>query len=407
MKSIVIGGGVIGASVAFHLAREPGADVVLLERERLSAGTTWHSAGNITWKPIPHHDEAVLYGLDTVAALEGMGLATGWLKTGRLFIGRTAPTLDSYAEFDRAARARGFGSRWLAPAEAQALNPHLAPEKAEGIWLNPLSGRLNPTDLTQAYATAARRAGAKIAEGTDALAIATDGGRVTGVETREGFLPADLVVVAAGLWSRALFQPLGVHLAQWPCEHFYVLADVAPRLTRQTPSFVSPDDLLYGREEVGSLLVGLFDEDAKTIDPADLPEPFSFTLLAPDWDKIAPYFSRAVELFPALATAPIRRFVNGPESFTPDGLPLIGPLAGIEGLLVATAMNSVGVTWSAMTGALIASLAAGREPGFSAASYAPGRFGERGSDLPWLKAQVSGIVSSGYRKATLAPAPAD
>src|SRR6185312_4092201 len=126
----------------------------------------------------------------------------------------------------------------------------------------------------------------------------------------------------------------------------------------------SPDDLLYGREEVGALLAGCFDEAAKTIDPADLPKPFTFTLLPPAWDKIAPYFARAIALFPALETAPIRRFVNGPESFSPDGLPLIGPAPGIEGLTVATAMNSVGVTWSAMTGSIVASMLTGRPSRF-------------------------------------------
>lgn len=403
MKTIVIGGGVIGASVAYHLARENAGEVLLLERDRLSAGTTWHSAGNITWKPIPDHDRPILAVLDTVARLESEGFSTGWLKTGRLFLGREASTLESYEEFDHAARARGIASRWLTRSEARALNPHLEAESVEGIWLNPLSGRLNPTDLTQAYASAARRLGARILEETDVLALTTEGGRITGVETADGRLAADRVVLAAGLWSRGLLEPLGVHLAQWPCEHFYILADVAPRLARETPSFVSPDDLLYGREEVGSLLVGCFDEDAKTIDPAALPQHFTFTLLPPDWDKIAPYVERAIGQFPILATAPIRRFVNGPESFTPDGLPLIGPIPGLEGLVVATAMNSTGVTWSALAGSLVASMIGEKEPSFPAAPYAPDRFRDDAADLLWLKSRVSAIVSAGYRKATLAP----
>lgn len=208
--------------------------------------------------------------------------------------------------------------------EARALNPLLNPAAVRSIWLNPLSGRLNPADLTAAYAAAARRSGAEIREGVEALSLTTAGDRVAGVKTSAGHLAADRVVVAAGLWSRPLLQPIGLHLAQWPCEHFYVIAEVTPRLARETPSFVMPDRLLYGREEVGKFLVGFFDEDAKTLDPASLPKPFSFTLLPPDWDKIALYFMSAIEVFPALEQAPIRHFVNGPESFTPDGLPLIG-----------------------------------------------------------------------------------
>ncbi len=398
MKCVVVGGGVIGTSVAWHLARQGIGEVVLLERDRLSSGTTWHSAGNITWKPSRDHDAPILYALETVARLEAEAeQKTGWLKTGRMFLAGSAEMRHHLAAFDTAARERGIEARWLEPRQALALNPLLDPSAVRAIWLNSLSGRLNPSDLTAAYASAARRAGATIKEGVEVSGLAVAGGRIAGVETSDGLVVADIVVVAAGLWSRPLLEPVGVALAQWPCEHFYVIADVSPRLDRQTPSFVAPDDLLYGREEVGRFLVGCFDENAKALDPASLPKPFSFTLLPPDWDKIAPYFERAMRLFPALATAPIRHFVNGPESFTPDGLPLIGRVGDIDGLFVATAMNSTGVTWSAMTGSLIADLVAGAMPRFDASPYDPSRFGDRGRDLDWLRAQVSGSVSLGYR----------
>ncbi|MBL8704405.1 MAG: FAD-binding oxidoreductase, partial [Rhodospirillales bacterium] len=234
--------------------------------------------------------------------------------------------------------------------------------------------------------------------GVEVRSIATQGGRVTGVETNQGLIAGDTVVCAAGLWSRSLLRSVGVALAQWPCEHFYVIAEVTPALARTTPSFVMPDRLIYGREEVGKFLVGFFDQNAKTIDPDSLPKPFSFTLLPPDWDKIAPYFMAAVEIFPALENAPVRHFVNGPESFTPDGLPLIGRVSDLDGLYVATAMNSAGITWSAMTGHLVADLVAGAKPRFDAARYDPQRFGDRGRDLPWLTQAISGIVSAGYRK---------
>jgi 4-methylaminobutanoate oxidase (formaldehyde-forming) len=398
MKCIVIGGGVVGASVAWHLAKRGIGEVVLLERDRLGSGTTWHSAGNITWKASRSHDAPILYALDAVARLTvETGQETGWLKTGRLFIAHSAETRRDFEAFDKAARERGIETRWIEPAEAARLNPLLDPSAVDAVWLNTLSGRLNPADLTAAYAGAARLAGATIREGVEVTGFSVSGGRATGVETTDGAIAGDIVVMAAGLWSRPLLEPLGIALAQWACEHFYVIADVSPRLARETPSFVAPDHLLYGREEVGHFLVGFFDENAKTLDPASLPMPFSFTLLPPDWDKIAPYFERAMRLFPVLEYAPIRRFINGPESFTPDGLPMIGPVDGIEGLFVATAMNSAGVTWSAMTGALIADMIADTPPSFDPTPYDPARFGDRGSDLGWLKAQVSAIVSQGYR----------
>jgi 4-methylaminobutanoate oxidase (formaldehyde-forming) len=399
MRTVIIGGGVIGTSIAWHLAERSLGEVVLLERDRAGSGTTWHSAGNITWKPSPDHDAPVLYAFETIARLErDFGQATGWLKTGRLFLAASDAVEQGLAKFDASARERGVAARWLAPDEAQALNPLIEPAAVDAIWLNPLSGRLNPADLTAAYMAAARRSGAGIREGVEVSRIATEGGRITGVETSAGFIAADRIVVAAGLWSRPLLQPLGLALAQWPCEHFYAIAEVTPRLARETPSFVMPDRLLYGREEVGKFLVGCFDENAKTLDPESLPKPFSFTLLPPDWDKVEPYFMAAVSVFPALEKAPIRHFVNGPESFTPDGLPLIGRVRDIEGLYVATAMNSSGVTWSAMTGHLIADLVAEAEPRFDTNRYDPGRFADRGRDLDWLTAEVSAIVSAGYRR---------
>ena len=398
MKCVVVGGGVIGASIAWHLAKLGIGEVVLLERDRLGSGTTWHSAGNITWKPSRDHDAPILYALDTISRLPAeAGQETGWLKTGRMFIAGGAETRRHFEAFDKAAHEQGIEARWIEPREAATLNPLLDPSDLGPIWLNSLSGRVNPADLTAAYAGAARRAGATIRENIAVSGLSVTGGRVAGLETNEGRVSADTVVLAAGLWSRSLLEPLGIALAQWACEHFYVIADVSPRLTRETPSFVAPDELLYGREEVGRLMVGCFDEHAKTLDAASLPDPFSFTLLPPAWDKIAPYFERATRLFPALATAPIRHFVNGPESFTPDGLPLIGRVGGIDGLFVATAMNSTGVTWSAMTGAVIADLVAGRTPRFDARPYDPSRFGDRGRDRDWLKTQVSAVVSLGYR----------
>lgn len=395
---VIVGGGVIGTSIAWHLAAEGHADVMLLERDRLGSGTTWHSAGNITWKPSPAHDEPILLAYQTIAQLEAeTGQSTGWLKTGRQFLVRSAETKRNFEGFHAVSQERGLGGRWIDGKEARRLNPLLDPAAVEAIWLNPLSGRLNPADLTAAYAAGARKRGAKVIEGCTVTRLETRGGRVTGVATSQGPFAADEVVLAAGLWSRALLLPLDVALAQWPCEHIYIIADIAPRLPRETPSFVAPDNLIYGREEVGGLLVGFFDENAKTIDPADLPEPFVFTLFEPDHDQIAAYFKGAMEIFPQLERAPIRKFINGPETFTPDGLPMIGRAPGLDGLVLATAMNSAGVTWSAMTGRIVCDVIAGRTLGFDGTRYDPARFGAAGRDTMRLKQAVSTIVSGGYR----------
>jgi 4-methylaminobutanoate oxidase (formaldehyde-forming) len=236
MKTLIIGGGVIGTSIAWHLAERGLGEVVLFERDRLGSGTTWHSAGNITWKPSSDHDAPVLYAFEVIGRLESeFGQATGWLKTGRTFLSASDGVRQGLAKFDAVARERSIPARWLAPDEARALNPLLDPTAVDGIWLNPLSGRLNPADLTAAYAAAARCCGAEIREGVEVLRATTEGGRVAGIETSAGFVAADHIVVAAGLWSRPLLQSLDLALAQWPCEHFYVIAEVIPRLSRKTP----------------------------------------------------------------------------------------------------------------------------------------------------------------------------
>lgn len=398
-RILIIGGGVIGASVAWHLAEAGAGDVTLLERDKLGSGTTWHSAGNITWKPSHQHDEPILKVLKTVKRLETLtGQDTGWLTTGRQFLAVSDHMLETFEGFAAVAEDRGIKGRWIEGAEARRLNPLLDPAAVKGIWLNPMSGRLDPAGLTAAYAKAARLAGAEIREGVKVEAVETRGGRISGVVANGERIDADVVVVAAGLWSRALLLPLGLSLAQWPCEHMYLIADVAPRLPRETPSFVAPDHLIYGREEVGGFLVGFFDENAKTRDPSSIPDPFSFTLFEPDADQIAPNYEGAMRLFPSLARAPVRRFINGPETFTPDGLPLVGPIPEIEGLFVATALNSAGVTWSAMTGEAIARDVMSRSHDFDVSALDPSRFGERSRDEAWLAQMASASVSMGYRK---------
>jgi glycine/D-amino acid oxidase-like deaminating enzyme len=401
-KIVVIGGGVVGCSIAWHLAERKLGEILLIERDRIGSGTTWHSAGNVTWRPGQRFDAAVLYAFETIGRLtQETGQETGWLRTGRLFLAHEQAAIRKLEAYQEAAAGRGIGSRMITGKEAAMLHPLLDAGAITLAWLNPLSGRVNPADLTAAYAKGARSRGARIVENCKATGLSLRNGRIAGVETAQGPIEADDVIVAAGLWSRGLLVPAGVHLAQWACEHFYVIADVAPRLARDTLSFVAPEDLFYGREEVGGMLVGFFDENAKTIDAEALPEPFSFTLLPPDWDKIAPYFEKAATIFPSLATAPIRHFVNGPESFTPDDVPLIGPAPGVSGLHICTALNSAGVTYSAAAGHMIADFIAGTEPRFDPTLFAPGRFGEKAQDRAWLIQAISDVVGRGYQQVNL------
>jgi 4-methylaminobutanoate oxidase (formaldehyde-forming) len=401
-EAVVVGGGVIGCSVAYHLAKGGVRDVLLLERDRLGSGTTWHSAGNITWKPHDPSAGMVLYAYELLEALPGeSGLETGWKQTGRLFLARGDGAMDSFRALAARAGEAGLDAPLLAPAGAAARNPLIDPDAIAGAWYNPRSGRLDPANYTAALARAAARRGARIVEGCPVAAIETRGGAVSAVETEQGRIETGAVVLCAGLWSRDLAGGLDVALAQWPTEHFYVIAEPAGGVARDMPAFICPENLIYGREEVGGFLWGCFDEDAKVLEPGDLPEGFSFSLLNEDWDKIMPYFEQVAEIFPALRDAPVRSFVNGPESFTPDGVPLAGPVAGTGGLYVASAMNSTGVTLAAGLGRMVADMVAGRPPAFDPARFAPGRFGPKARDEAWLKREVSGSPSRFYRATIL------
>lgn len=394
----VIGGGVTGCSVAWHLASRGLGEVYLFERDQIGSGTTWYSAGNITWKPVDDNNAPVLYLLDLVAQLEDeTGLASGWRNTGRLFLARDAATLDSFSEFHEGALSHGLDARMLTPREAADRHPLLDASALHGAWLNPLSGYLNPAGLIALYARSAKHNGVQIHEHAGVSELSVDGDRVTGLISNGDKLAFDDVIVCAGLWSPGLLAEHDVVVAQGGCEHFYIILDVEPRLDSSAPAFISSTDLIYGREEVGGVLLGCFDENAGVIDVDGLPDPFSFALLNENWDQFAPYFEGAAELFPALKDAPVRRFVNGPEAFSPDGNPFIGPWDGIHGLWMCTGMNSHGVTISGASGHIMADMLEGVAPRFPVNLYTPGRFGDKARDGDWLRQSISDAPSGFYR----------
>ena len=397
-KILIVGGGVIGTSVAWHVAERGLGEVTLLERDRLGSGTTWHSAGNITWKPVADSDAPIAYMIDLLPRLEQEAeQSTGWLRTGRLFVARSPEAMRTFEEYSRAAEACARGGLLLGPDEIGRHHPLATGDAIAGAWLNPLSGRLNPADLVAAYARAARRRGVRIREQCTVRGLLRRGGaRVCGVETDQGPVEADEVVIATGMWTRGLLAGQDIRVAHGACEHFYAIAAPTPPLPRETPSFICPEALIYGREEVGGFLVGFFDRNAKCLDVATLPEPFTFTLLEEDWDQVADYYRSACALFPALTEAPIRRLVNGPESFTPDGRPLVGPVEGVEGLWLACAMNSSGVTFSGMVGHNSADWLAGETLRFPEFDCRPARFGTEESDPARVDAQMPHAPSTFY-----------
>lgn len=391
---VVIGAGVTGCSAAYHLTRLGVKDVVVVERHQLGCGTTWHSAGNIT----------LLESLPSLMALfrrtHGMipdlereaGQSVGWRNCGRIVLARSEARLDDLRRIRSLGRVVGVEVEIIGPEEVKRKFPLMRTDDLVGAAWSPGDGRVNPTDITAAYMRVARQRGARLVEETKVTGFRMAGGRVTGVETDKGEIACESVVLAAGLWSRRIGAMARVDVPLYAVEHFYILTKPIPGVTPELPVFRDPDALIYGREEVGGLLVGCFDRGAKPLSLEALPEDFAFGLMPEDWDQFGPYMPGAIERIPALETAEIRTLLNGPESFTPDGLPLIGPAPGLAGFWVAAGMNSGGITASS-SGAVVAEWLVEGESEIDTTAMDIRRFGPAHNNERFLKARVSELPS--------------
>ncbi|MEZ5861052.1 MAG: FAD-binding oxidoreductase [Geminicoccaceae bacterium] len=373
---VVIGAGVVGASVAWHLAQAGNSDVVLLERSKIGSGTTWHAAGNMeTWRADPLLGDMVDYTVRLFPELEAdSGVAFGWRQTGRVHFTADPRVMESYRAIPARARARGVEVELLDAGGVGEKLPILSIDGLEGGLWTPNDGRVDPTNLATAYARGATKRGVRLVEGAPVTRILVADGRVTGVETAQGPIRCEAVVLAGGLWSTSIARSCGVALPLVGVQHFYLLTKAIEGLSRDLPLFLSYDELLYGREDVGGLLLGVFDKNAIPVEAEDLPGDFSFALLDEDWEQIAPNLEILQRRFPLLATTGIRAHVNGPESFTPDGNMLLGELDEPSGLHLACGMNSNGIALAAGVGLLTAERVLGRPPSLDATRLDPGRF---------------------------------
>lgn len=390
---VVIGAGVVGASVAWHLAAAGGVEVLLLERGQVGCGTSWHAAGNMeTWRADPLIGEMVAYTVELFPELERQsGVQIGWRQDGRVHYTADPDVMARYRRVPARARARGVEVELLGPAEVGAKLPVLALDGIQGGLWTANDGRVDPTNLAQAYARGAVLRGARLVEGCPVTAITLDGGRVSGVETAQGWVRATAVVLAGGLWSTALARTCRVRLPLMALHHFYLLTEASPAVPRDLPMFLSYDELTYGREDVGGLLLGAFDANAIPIESADLPGDFTFALLDENWEQIAPNLEILQRRFPLLATTGIRTLVNGPESFTPDGNMLLGELGEPKGLHLACGMNSNGIALAAGVGRLTAERVLGLPPSWDAIRLDPRRFQPFQSGDRYRRARMSEI----------------
>lgn len=371
---VIIGGGVIGASVAWHLARLGRRDVVLLERGRLGCGTTWHSAGNIIrMSADPMMVGLYSYGAALLAELHARR-DIGWRRCGRMMMARTP---ERMAEFERVARTlqdAGVEVEAVAAERVGAALPMMRVDDLLGALWSPGDGRVNPTDLLDAYVREATAGGLRLIEGVNVEGARIADGRVSGVDTDHGAIRCETLVNCAGLWARDLGARDGVALPLYPVEHFYMLTEPLAGVYPEMPTFRDPDGLIYGREETGGLLMGCFDRNAIPVRPSELPAPFEFALLPENWDQFEPYMRECLHRAPGLAETGVRMLLNGPESFTPDSEPILDQAPDIGGYFVLAGLSSAGVARSAGLGRALARWIVDGDPGLDARRFSLRRF---------------------------------
>jgi heterotetrameric sarcosine oxidase gamma subunit len=353
---VIIGGGIVGASIAYHLTKIGITDVLLLERRQLTCGTTWHAAGLIgQLRASRRMTELAKYTSELLYELEDeTGQATGFKQHGSISL---ALNHERFEELKRgASMAKNFGLEVhvIGPSAIKELWPMLNVSDAVGGVFLPKDGKANPTDITQAFAKGAKKRGARIAENVKVEKILVENGRAVGVRTAEGEIRANTVVLAAGMWSRELAADVGVSIPLHAAEHFYIVTEAISGLPSNLPVLRVPDESAYYKEEAGKLLIGAFEPVAKPWGMQGIPESFCFDSLPDDIDHFAPILEDAVNRVPQLQVTGIKTFFNGPESFTPDDRYLLGETAEVRDLFVACGFNSIGIQSSGGAGKVLA-----------------------------------------------------
>ena len=347
-RVVIIGGGVIGCSVAYHLAKQGWKDIVLLERKQLTSGTTWHAAGLIAQlRATANMTKLAKYSQELYGNLEAeTGVATGFKRCGSITVALTDERREEIFRSAAMARAFGVDVAEISPDEVKAMYPHLNIEGVTaGVYLDK-DGQGDPANIALALAKGARQNGAVVAERTKATGVTRDRRRITGVDWEsgdaQGHIVCDHVVNCAGMWGHEVGRMLNTNVPLHACEHFYIVTEAIAGLT-QMPVLRVPDECAYYKEDAGKILLGAFEPDAKPWAMDGIPVDFEFDQLPEDFDHFEPILEHAVNRMPMLAEAGIHTFFNGPESFTPDDAYHLGLAPEMDNVWVAAGFNSIGI----------------------------------------------------------------
>lgn len=364
-RIVIVGGGIVGASVAYHLGLRGESDVLLLERDKFTSGTTWHAAGLVgQLRATRNLTQLAKYTSELFAGLEAAtGQATGFLQRGSLGVARTEARFEELRRQAAMARVFGLDVQVITPGEIAERVPLARTDDLVGGVFLPGDGQTNPIDTTIAFVKGCRAMGQTLLEDTPVEEILVERGRAVGVRTAAGEVRADVVVNCAGMWGRELADKAGDVVPLHAAEHFYIVTEAIEGIDRSMPVLRDSDGCSYFKEEVGKLMVGWFEPVAKPWGVGGVPQDFTFGTLPADFDHIEPLIELATDRMPVLGEVGIQLFFNGPESFTPDDRYLLGESPHVRGLWTAAGFNSIGIQSSGGAGKVLADwIVDGRAP---------------------------------------------
>ncbi len=399
-RAVIIGGGIIGCSVAYHLGKLGYREVLLLERHKLTSGSSFHAAGLVgQLRASANITQLLKYSVELYDTIEAeTGQATGWKRNGGLRLACNRERLTEIKRQATTARSFGLEMHLLTPSEAQKLWPLMDVSDLVGAAFLPTDGQASPSDLTQALAKGARMNGVTLVEDVKVTAVQVKDGRAVGVSTSLGDVACEVVVNCAGQWAREIGRMAGVSVPLVSVQHQYLITEPmgAPK---DLPTLRDPDRLIYFKEEVGGLVMGGYEPNPIPWAENGIPEGFHFTLLNPDWDHFEPLMAEALARVPGLETAGVKQLLNGPESFTPDGNFILGESPEVDGFYVGAGFNAFGIASAGGAGKALAEWVAAGEPPMDLWPVDIRRFGRPHGDVGWVRTRTMEAYAKHYTMA--------
>ncbi len=397
-RVVVIGGGIVGCSTAYHLTRLGWRDVLLLERGKLTGGSTWHAAGLVgQLRSSANITQLLKYSVELYGGLEAeTGLATGWKRNGGLRLACNAERMTEIRRQATTAHSFGLEMHLLGPREAQDLWPLMEVSDVAGAAYLPTDGQANPADIAQSLAKGARQGGAVIVENCPVTGIKLERGRAVGVATASGEVAAEAVVNCAGQWAREVGRLAGVNVPLVSLQHQYMVTEPIEGVGRDLPTLRDPDRLIYFKEEVGGLVMGGYEPDPKAWAEEGIPPGFEFSLLDSDFDHFEQLMEQALARVPALQAAGVKQLVNGPESFTPDGNFILGEAPEVRRFFVGAGFNAYGIAAGGGAGKALAEWIVGGEPPMDLWPVDIRRFGPPHRSVDWVRARTLELYGKHY-----------